>query len=113
MAYIVCELTPAGVVNRPATAAEIAAIPGVAASSVPVAVSRKAARLALAAANKLDAVTTAIESLPEPQRTAATIEWQDSVNFVRDSPMVLLIGGILGMTSVELDSLFIAAKQLE
>jgi hypothetical protein len=80
---------------------------------VPKSVSRKAARLALAHEGLFHLVQPAIDALPEPQRTLTQIEWNDSLTFQRDSPVVNAIGAAIGLNSELLDALFVTAGTLE
>lgn len=76
------------------------------------AITPRQARLALLSAGLLDTVQQAFAGLPEPQRTAAQIEWEYSVSIDRASPLVAQFGPILGLTEAQIDDLFIAAAQL-
>ena len=80
---------------------------------VPMVVSRKAARLALAHEGLFHQVQTAIDAMPEPERTLTQIEWDDSLTFERNSVTVNTIGAALGLTSELLDALFVTAGTLE
>jgi len=80
---------------------------------VPPSVSRKAARLALAHEGLFHLVQPAIDALPEPQRTLAQIEWDDSLTFERSNPIVISIGALIGLDSELLDALFASAGLLE
>jgi hypothetical protein len=93
------------------TPEEIAALPGDV-LQVPQSVSMRQARLALSAAGKLAAVDAAIASLPEPQKTAALIEWEYSAAVRRTQPLVLSLAPALGFTDEQLDALFIQAATL-
>lgn len=75
-------------------------------------VTMRQARLALAAAGKLGAVESAIESLPEPERTAARIEWEYSGTVQRDKPLVLALAPALALDDAALDALFTLADTL-
>lgn len=79
---------------------------------VPAAVTMRQARLALFMAGKLADVDTAIAALPEPAKTAAQIEWEFSNELQRSNPLVLTLGPALGLTSEQIDALFIAASAL-
>ena len=70
------------------------------------------ARLALLAAGKLSQVDAIIDSLPEPHKSAARIEWDYSSEVQRDRPFVQQIGAALGYTDEQLDQLFIEASKL-
>lgn len=76
---------------------------------IPSAVTMRQARLALLAAGKLALVDAAIETLPEPQRTQAQIEWEFASEILRDSPLVGTIGAALGLDDAALDALFVEA----
>lgn len=79
---------------------------------VPQEVTMRQARLALLAVGKLVAVNAAINALPDPQKTAAIIEWEYSSTVRRDSQFVALLGPALGLDAAGLDALFIAAAKL-
>lgn len=79
---------------------------------VPDQVTMRQARLALLGAGLLDDVTAAIDALPEPTRTAARIEWEYSTSVQRHRGLVQQLGSALGMTSEQLDALFIAAAAI-
>lgn len=79
---------------------------------VPVSVTMRQARLALLQAGLLSQVEVAINALPEPPRTAARIEWDFSSEVYRDRDFVLMLGNTLGLTSEQMDDLFITAATL-
>ena len=79
---------------------------------VPQTVTMRQARLALLGAGKLAMVDTAIDSMPEPQKSAARIEWEYSNEVQRHNGFVAALGPALGMTSAQIDALFIAAAKL-
>ena len=81
-------------------------------NGVPLAVTMRQARLALLGAGKLSQVATAIAALPEPARTAAQIEWEYSNEVQRQNGIVSQLGPALGLTSAEIDALFVAAAAL-
>lgn len=78
---------------------------------VPQAVSMRQARLALRDAGKLAAVDAAIDALPEPQRSEARIEWEYSTEVQRLNGFVAALGPALGLSSEQIDALFIAAAR--
>jgi hypothetical protein len=81
--------------------------------AVPAAVTRFQARKKLLLAGLLDAVEPAINAIPDAmQRRLAMIEWQDAQEFMRQRPLVVAIGAALGLSSAELDTLFIEASAL-
>lgn len=79
---------------------------------VPQVVTMRQARLALLADGRLSQVDAAINALPEPQRSAARIEWDYSSEVHRDRPFVQQLGAALGLSSEQLDLLFIKAAAL-
>ncbi len=79
---------------------------------VPAEVTMRQAQRALLDAGLLDAVEAAINALPEPPRRAAKIDWEMSSTMRRDSQFVQLLSPALGMTSAQLDALFVAASKL-
>jgi hypothetical protein len=79
---------------------------------VPTVVSMRQARLALLNVGKLALVDAAIQNMTSPQREKAQIYWEYSIQVGRYSPMTLAIGTAVGLTSAEIDSLFIEAALL-
>jgi hypothetical protein len=55
------------------------------------------------------AVAGVIGQLPEPQRTAALIEWEYATVMRRDHPLIGSLAGALGKTNADIDALFAAA----
>lgn len=81
-------------------------------NGVPYAVTMRQARLALLGAGKLAAVESAIAALPEPQKTAALIEWEYSNEVQRHNGFVSQLAPALGMSEAQLDALFVQAASL-
>jgi hypothetical protein len=79
---------------------------------VPQEVTMRQARLALLAAGKLAGVDAAIVSMPEPHKTAASIEWEYSNALQRSNPFVAQLGAALGLDESGIDVLFVAASKL-
>jgi hypothetical protein len=79
---------------------------------VPSVVTMRQARLALLGAGKLALVDAAIDGMPEPQKSAARIEWEYSNEVQRHNSFVSALGPALGMTSTQIDGLFVAAAKL-
>ena len=79
---------------------------------VPAEVTMRQARLALHAADLLASVEAAIDALPDPPRAAARIEWDHSQTVQRHRGIVQQLGAALGMSSAQLDALFIAAGNI-
>ena len=82
------------------------------APAVPQVVTMRQARLALLGVGKLTAVEAAINSLPEPSKSAARIEWDYSNEVQRHNGLVPMLGPALGLTTAQIDQLFIAAGGL-
>ena len=81
-------------------------------AGVPTRVSMRQARLALLGAGKLAAVDAAIDAMPEPQKSAARIEWEYAAEVRRDNDFVAGLAPALGMTDAQVDALFVAAAAL-
>ncbi len=82
------------------------------APQTPRIVTMRQARLALLGAGLLQQVDLAIDALPEPQRSAARIEWDYSSEVHRDRAFVQQLGQALGLSDEQLDALFIQAAAL-
>ena len=82
-------------------------------ASVPASVTRRQAKQALLLNGLLANVQPAIDAIPDAaQRAMIQIEWDDSQVFERDRPALIALGSALGLSSTELDNLFIGAAQL-
>lgn len=80
---------------------------------VPQSVTRRQARQALLLAGLLDSVDPAIAAIPDATaRKLAEIEWQDSLEFERNRPLLISLATALGLDGAALDQLFITAKTL-
>jgi len=79
---------------------------------IPQEVTMRQARLALLENGLLANVQPAINSLPEPDKTKAQIEWEYSNALQRENPFVATLGAALGLSSQDLDALFIQASAL-
>lgn len=60
----------------------------------------------------LNDIDTALNTLPEPYKTLALVEWEYSNMFQRTRPLVASVGQMLGWTSGQLDSLWRLAGSL-
>lgn len=78
----------------------------------PTIVTMRQARLALLSTGRLADVETAIAGMAEPDKTAATIEWEYSQTVERDRPFVTTLAGLLSLTETDLDDLFTLAETL-
>ena len=79
---------------------------------VPAEVTMRQARLALLGAGLLDDVETAINAMTDPAKSAARIEWDYSNSLRRDHALVTALGAALGLTTEQVDALFVAAAAL-
>lgn len=79
---------------------------------VPSEVTMRQARLVLMSAGLTASINAAINAMPSPQKEAAQIEWEYSNTLQRNNPLVLALAPALGLTSQQLDNLFIAAAKL-
>ena len=83
------------------------------APTVPQVVTRRQARQALLLAGLLDNVQPAIDAIPDSvQRQMAQIEWDDSLEFQRNRPLLVQLGHAIGLDDAGLDALFTTAKGL-
>lgn len=57
-------------------------------------------------------IEDALASLPEPTKSMAQIEWEYSLAFQRNRPLVAQVGQMLGWTSEQLDELWRFASTL-
>ena len=73
----------------------------------PQEITMRQARLVLLEHGLLSNVQTSINSLPEPNKTKAQIEWDYSNALQRDNPFVAVLGAALGLTDEDIDNLFI------
>ena len=75
-------------------------------------VTMRQARLMLHRMGLLSQVQSVINSLPEPQKTEAQIEWDFAQDVKRDFPLVAVMKQGLNLTEEQLDDLFETAKTL-
>lgn len=78
--------------------------------TAPQSITMRQARLALLSAGLLAQVETAIDSLDEPDRTAARIEWEYALEIRRDHALIASLAAELDLTGQQVDALFIAAS---
>ena len=79
---------------------------------VPDAITPRQLRLALLQRGLLTNVESAVNALPEPQRTGVKIEWEYSSQFLRSHPMVAAIAGALQISAETLDAIFVEGAAL-
>lgn len=82
--------------------------------AIPVSVSMKSARKALILAGiPMATINAAFDAIPDAtQKELAKIDWEFSSVVRRDSPLVVSMAGALGLSSAEVDGLFVAASQI-
>lgn len=69
-------------------------------------------RTALALYGVYDLIQPALDSLPEPTKTLAQIQWDYSLAFQRTQPLVSQVGSMLGWNDAQLDALWLFAGTL-
>ena len=81
---------------------------------IPVSVSMKSARKALILAGiPMATINAAFDAIPDAtQKELAKIDWEFSSVVLRDSSLVASMAGALGLSSAEVDGLFVAASQI-
>lgn len=79
---------------------------------IPHSVTMRQARLALLAVGRLADVSGALAALPEPDRSAAEIEWEYALTVERNSPLTVMLAAALALTDAEIDALFVDAARL-
>ena len=79
---------------------------------VPAQVTRRQAKLALHHAGLLKRVESAIAEMPEAEREVAEIEWNEALHIERHASFTEQMAAVLGLSSADLDALFIAAEQM-
>lgn len=96
--------------ERDQLAAQVAAVQGAGASvdGVPVAVTRLQAKMALYSAGLLDDADAIIAQADG----VTTLFWREAATFERSHPLIASLGAQLGLTSEDIDALFVAAAQL-
>ena len=72
-------------------------------------ISPRQARLQLLVLEKFGQVEPAIESMPEPQKTQARIEWEYATFYERTNPFIVQMGTAL---EIDLDQFFIDANKI-
>jgi len=81
--------------------------------SVPRSVTPRQMRIALVMSGiDLNVIENMINSLPEPNRSVTRITWEYSVELQRDNPILNAMAPVLGLTSAQIDQLFILAGGL-
>lgn len=73
---------------------------------VPQQVSMWALREAVMFAGEMTAIKSALDNLPEPQKSIAWNRWEYKENIVRNSPIILQLQQLLGWTDSFVDGLY-------
>jgi hypothetical protein len=60
----------------------------------------------------LDQISGILDSLPEPNKTVAKVAWEHSYRFHRDNELVISLAPAVGLTTEDLDNLWVLAKSL-
>lgn len=58
-------------------------------------------------------VESLINSLPEPQKTVANVQWQYGNYIERNHPLINSLGSELGLTKEQIDNIFLEASKLK
>ena len=90
----------------------LATVPPMPAPTIPQIVSMRQARLALLQRELLPTVDAAVAAMTGAAGDAARIEWEFSGSVYRDQPIVVALSSVLGLTSSDLDDLFLLAGGL-
>ncbi len=80
--------------------------------SVPVSVTPRQLRLLLHRKGLLPRVDGAIASLVGEAKAVAQIEWDYAIHYDRDNPMLVQLATAIGLTSADIDQMFVDASQL-
>ena len=79
----------------------------------PAVVTPRQIRIALVVSGfSLSTIESAIDSLPEPNRSIAKITWEYSVEFQRNNPLLSSMAPMLGLSEAQIDGLFALASTL-
>lgn len=81
-------------------------------SLVPTVLTMRQARLVLFTAGLIGSVQAAIDALPSPQKEKAQIEWDYSNEVQRHNGFVSQLAPALGLTSEQVDALFVTGAEL-
>lgn len=79
---------------------------------VPTEIPLWAFRVALNLTNLKNEVEILIQGLPEPQRTVALQQYEYGNIIQRNHPLIISLGNEMGLTSEEIDKIFIDAAKL-
>lgn len=77
-----------------------------ASASIPDITPRQARQALILSGISLQDIDAALDSLPEPMKSLAKTEWEYSIAFQRNRPLVVQVGQMLGWTPEQLDDLW-------
>lgn len=80
--------------------------------NIPDATPRQIRQALILSGVSIDMITAALDSLPEPTRSLAKVEWEYSIAFKRNRQLVIQVGLMLGWTPEQLDDLWKLALSL-
>jgi hypothetical protein len=82
-------------------------------NTVPLSVTPRQIRTALVLSGiSLSSIEAIIDSLPSPNKEIALIAWEYSVEFQRNNPLINQLAPLLGLSSKQIDDIFILASTL-
>lgn len=88
-------------------------VPPITVAVVPEKVTPRQIRIALTLAGISESfIDSAIDALSEPNRSVAKITWEYSTEVLRNNPLILSLAPAMGLTSEQVDRLFIQAAKL-
>jgi len=88
-------------------------VPNLPIAGIPLSVTPRQIRIALITSGiTLSTIESAIDSLPEPQKSITRVTWEYSVEFQRSNPLLSSMAPMLGLSNEQIDSLFLLASTL-
>jgi hypothetical protein len=82
-------------------------------NTVPLSVTPRQIRTALVLSGiSLSSIEAIIDSLPSPNKEIALIAWEYSIEFQRNNPLINQLAPLLGLSSKQIDDIFILASTL-
>jgi hypothetical protein len=80
--------------------------------SIPDVTPRQIRQAIILSGISIASIEAAIDTLPEPTKSLVLTEWDYSIAFQRNRPLVNQVGAMLGMSSAQLDALWRFAATL-
>lgn len=81
-------------------------------ANIPDATPRQIRQALILSGVSIEMIEEALDSLPEPTRSLVKVEWEYSIAFKRNRPLVIQVGLMLGWTHKQLDDLWKLALSL-